>query len=377
MADSSFGFLSQKTGPLPLWAWMAGGIGIWYFVLRKSGGTTSPAATQLQTGYGTDPSGNTGYIDPQTGYVYGSAEDIAALQQQGLVAANQTGSSGSTTANQYTDNSSWARAAVNYLVGIGIDPTEASEAVQQYLSGQALTSQQQADVNLAIQGIGAPPQIPGPVGTPPVGVNPPPPGGAVTVQVPDGSGGWMTVSFPSQSALNSFYSALGVTGGSYPNGLTASQINSAISAAGGTVVSGGGTPPGPVGPPVPPLPVVPPPVGGGGTGSGSGSGGGSWQYPAPTGLKASSISSTGYSISWNAVKGPNGQSPSTYTVATYQTNGKQVDQFQSGSLSTKEYGAGGKGLTPGYTYRTNVWANGGPKAPPHASIVVTLKPKGK
>lgn len=296
-SGSSFGFLSQKTGPFPLWVWIAGGIGIWYLVLggKKGSGTASPAAQQSQTGYGTDPAGNTGYIDPQSGYVYGSAEDIAALQQQGQVAANTYSSSGSTVANQYPDNATWGRAAVNYLVGIGIDPTQATEAVQQYLAGQQLTSQQQGDVNLAIQAIGAPPQLPGPVGTPPGNVVPPPGGG-------------------------------GSTGGG----------------------TGGGTPP---------------PKG-------------SWQYPAPTGLRASGITSKGFDVSWNPVTGPAGQRPSTYTVATYQMNGKQVDQFQSGATSTKEYGAGGKGLVPGYQYRVNVWANGGPKAPPHASIVVSL-PKGK
>ncbi len=82
-------------------------------------------------------------------------------------------------------------------------------------------------------------------------------------------------------------------------------------------------------------------------------------------------------MSWQPVQGPNGQKPSTYTVATFQTNGVKVDQFASGSTSTKEYGAGGKGLHPGWTYRVDVWANGGPLAPPHASTTVTLKPKGQ
>jgi hypothetical protein len=63
-------------------------------------------------------------------------------------------------------------------------------------------------------------------------------------------------------------------------------------------------------------------------------------------------------------------------VATYQMNGVKVDQFTAGGTSTSEYGAGGRGLHPGWQYRTNVWANGGPVAPPHASVVVTLKPKG-
>jgi hypothetical protein len=83
-----FGMLGQKVGPAPLWVWMAGGIGAWYFLFRNKSGNANPAATQSQTGYGTDPAGNLGYIDPQSGYVYGSAEDIASLQQQGNVAQN-------------------------------------------------------------------------------------------------------------------------------------------------------------------------------------------------------------------------------------------------------------------------------------------------
>ncbi len=85
--SKGLGFLTQKAGPFPLWVWLAAGVAIWYLTLRPKA-TTSPAAGQSAIGYGTDPAGNTGYIDPESGYVYGSAEDIAALQQQGLVAAN-------------------------------------------------------------------------------------------------------------------------------------------------------------------------------------------------------------------------------------------------------------------------------------------------
>ena len=77
--------LGKKIGPFPLGVWAAGGIGaIWYIRKQQaSSASANPAAQQSQTGYGTDPAGNTGYIDPQTGYVYGSAEDISALQNRG------------------------------------------------------------------------------------------------------------------------------------------------------------------------------------------------------------------------------------------------------------------------------------------------------
>jgi YVTN family beta-propeller protein len=94
-------------------------------------------------------------------------------------------------------------------------------------------------------------------------------------------------------------------------------------------------------------------------------------FSAPTDLTAFDVSATGYHISWNAVKGPDGQNPSSYTVATYSSSGVLVDEFDSGSLSTLEYGKGGKGLPKG-EYHTNVWANGGTLGPPHATVYATL-----
>jgi hypothetical protein len=98
-----------------------------------------------------------------------------------------------------------------------------------------------------------------------------------------------------------------------------------------------------------------------------------WKFPAPTGLQAYDKAKNGYRLSWNAVKGPNGQIPSSYTVATYDASGTLVDQFdtQQGNTNTAEYGRGGGGLPKG-TYHSNVWANGGPVAPPHATVTVTL-----
>jgi len=99
-----------------------------------------------------------------------------------------------------------------------------------------------------------------------------------------------------------------------------------------------------------------------------------WTYPAPTGLQAYDVAAKGVRLSWNAVTGPKGQHPNSYTVATYDSKNKLVDQFQTtaGNTNTAEYGKGGKGLPKG-TYHSNVWANGGPIAPPHASVQFTLK----
>lgn len=169
---TDLGFLTRKVGPLPLGVWIVAAAGIWWWTRRGSG-----------TGAATDPAGNVGVIDPATGYVYGSPQDTAALSGQigggsGGGGGSAGGGSGSTTAGQYADNNAWSRAAVNYLVGIGVDPTQANEAIQSFLSSAPLTSAQQADVNLAIQALGPPPTLPGPVGSPGGPVVTPPGGGA-------------------------------------------------------------------------------------------------------------------------------------------------------------------------------------------------------
>ncbi len=99
-------------------------------------------------------------------------------------------------------------------------------------------------------------------------------------------------------------------------------------------------------------------------GSGTGSAA-NWKFPAPAALKVLDKAKNGYRLEWDAVRGPSGQIPTGYTVATYTATGTEVDNFVATSTNTAEYGKGGKGLPKG-TYHTNVWANGGPVAPPHA-----------
>jgi hypothetical protein len=92
----------------------------------------------------------------------------------------------------------------------------------------------------------------------------------------------------------------------------------------------------------------------------------SYQFPAPSGLKVTSVGSTSVSISWNAVAAVSGHSPTGYTVAVYQSNGKNVYQqvwaHTSGTIG---------GLHPSWTYHVNVWANGAPIAPPNSSVSFT------
>ena len=153
---------------------------------------------------------------------------------------------------------------------------------------------------------------------------------------------------------------------------TASTPSTDTTGGGATDTSGANSSGAPTGGPSPtPAPVTSPSVT---APSGTTAANAAWSYPAPGGLQAYDVAKNGYRLSWNAVKGPQGQAPSSYTVATYNASGALVDQFdtQAGNTNTAEYGKGGSGLPKG-TYHSNVWANGGPKAPNHATVTVTLK----
>lgn len=156
------GALTKKIGPLPAGIWALALVGAWLYLHKRGGGGGT-------AGVATDPAGNTGTIDPATGYVAGSPQDTSALGEQSSTgpSGSTSGSGGSTVAGQYATNDAWARAAVNYLVGIGVDPTAANSAIQAFLSSQTLTTDQQGDVNLAIQSLGAPPSAPNPGNSPP------------------------------------------------------------------------------------------------------------------------------------------------------------------------------------------------------------------
>lgn len=98
------------------------------------------------------------------------------------------------------------------------------------------------------------------------------------------------------------------------------------------------------------------------------------QYPAPGGLSTSKVSSTSLKASWNNITSPM-PSPTSYTVAVYDTKGKTVAQQTvnapdtvggKSTVTLTGLPANAKGL------QVHVWANGGAKAPPHASSGVTL-----
>jgi hypothetical protein len=158
-AKGAGNFLTQKVGPLPIGVWMVAALGIYLYLKNKSAAAAKNTGPTAVTPAGTV--GTTGGI--------GSSD----MSGGGGGSTGNTGTSGSTTAGQYQTNDAWGRAAVNYLVSIGEDPTVANSAITQFLASQNLTADQQAMVNLAIQSLGAPPNLPQP-GTAPPPVNNPP-----------------------------------------------------------------------------------------------------------------------------------------------------------------------------------------------------------
>jgi Glycosyl hydrolases family 25 len=96
-----------------------------------------------------------------------------------------------------------------------------------------------------------------------------------------------------------------------------------------------------------------------------------WTFPAPTGLHVVKQTRVGYTFAWDAVTGPSGQKPASYSAWTYNAADDVVNRQTVTGLAASEYGPAGTGLPAG-TYRTNVWANDAPFSPPHATVQVSL-----
>lgn len=177
MADPEAGakeagnFLLKKIGPLPAVVWAAAAVAIYLYLKKRNAASAASAAGTAAAG------GAAGATDAGL-----SSTDLSGAGSPGTT----SGSGGSTTAGQYADNNAWARAAINFLVSIGVDPVAANSAVTQYITSQPLTTEQQAEVNLAIQSIGAPPQPPTPGTSPPPVVSPPSGGQVYASNPPSG-----------------------------------------------------------------------------------------------------------------------------------------------------------------------------------------------
>ncbi|MGH7240353.1 MAG: hypothetical protein ACREHG_09880, partial [Candidatus Saccharimonadales bacterium] len=111
-------------------------------------------------------------IDPATGTPY-SQEYGAAEQDLSTSGTDTTGATGYGY-QTYSDNTQWRTAAINYLVGLGVPISAATESITNYLQGLPQPSQDFTnDVNLAVTALGPPPVTPTPQPTTGTG-NPPP-----------------------------------------------------------------------------------------------------------------------------------------------------------------------------------------------------------
>jgi LysM repeat protein len=80
-SGSSFGFLSHKiAGKVPVWVVAVVAVGGYYWYTKYGPGKSASSSTATSQ---TDPAGNVGVIDPATGFVYGSPEDLAAISAGG------------------------------------------------------------------------------------------------------------------------------------------------------------------------------------------------------------------------------------------------------------------------------------------------------
>lgn len=164
--------LTKKIGPFPIWAWIALALIFVYLLYRNGviGGsskkTTGTAASSTANQNAATATQAGEQVDPVTGYLQGSAADVAALSSMyDLTAAGVGGNAGAPATGStptYSTNSAWGSAAVSYLVGLGETQSQASKAVNNYLGSVTLTGQQQAMVNSAISDLGPAPNQPAP-----------------------------------------------------------------------------------------------------------------------------------------------------------------------------------------------------------------------
>lgn len=157
----TFGFLTQKWGPLPAGVWLAGLFVVVYGgnkLRAKLGGGGGSSGDEI------DPASGVAYkdevYDVASGATYASEYQTASQKLQEGTAPASTG-----TANaKYSTNEEWRGAASNYLVGLGYSGTAVSAALDAYLRGQTPNASQQQMVDAAIKYLGEAPDPPTPAG---------------------------------------------------------------------------------------------------------------------------------------------------------------------------------------------------------------------
>lgn len=138
-------------GPLklPLWGWAIAGVGGVLLARKVNAGFGSASSADTSTSDTTDPTLG-GFVGP------GGALNVPSG------AADPVGAT-------ITDNNAWRIAAVQALINAGYDAILASSAIEHYLDGVQLTTQEAGAVQYAITRLGPPPEA-----TPPPIVQPPP-----------------------------------------------------------------------------------------------------------------------------------------------------------------------------------------------------------
>lgn len=152
-------------------------LAIYWYRARKASSSKAATGATGTAGTSTDPAGNVGTIDPATGYVYGSAEDTAALASAGTGTAYNTSGlgsgglsgyyyppGGSTQATapgpgNFADNAEWAQYVESYMISnLNADAATVGNAIGKYLTGQPVDPTQQNIIQEAIAVGDKPPQ---------------------------------------------------------------------------------------------------------------------------------------------------------------------------------------------------------------------------
>lgn len=326
------------------WWLIGGGAGLVLVIyLYRKGSSSSGSSTAANSSSAIDPLTGLPYsednqVDPLTGMTYlaeaqeyGSVSAAEAAVSSGSAYGSSGGGSaysgtagyptlnayGNTTVNgtSYATNAAWAQAVTTGLVSLGYSAADVSAALGLFFAGQ-------------------------PLGIAPDGVS-----YATIVQAAEAEfglppqGTYQIIAAPTGSTTASGTGGGTTTGTGTGTGTTGTGTGTGTTGTG----TGGGTYTGT------PAPPVTPPA--------------KWQYPAPQNLSASGAGAGKIRVSWAPVVGPQGQIPSNYTVAYGRTSGAHTwENLVSGTSTT---------LTTqnGMTEYIEVWANGGPVAPPHAGPV--------
>jgi hypothetical protein len=161
--QTPFGPVKKKTGLIIVGAAVVI-LGVAYYRSKKASDAAAIASAGASVG-----------VDPATGFLYGSAEDAAALANQGSYISPggggngaSVGGSGTIPTTGFATNGAWSQAAIQYMQSAGLveDAAQLSAALGKYIAGSPVTDVQKSLIEQAIAFQGYPP-VPGPAGYPP------------------------------------------------------------------------------------------------------------------------------------------------------------------------------------------------------------------